>query len=273
MQALEEYTAASTDLLYHYTTREIALEKILYLKCLRFSKVGSFDDPRERLEKSFVIVKSIDERNTDTFHLEAIVNRAIKQNTNALCLCADNDKKLSSYPEDTHYRGYAKARMWSQHGQFHEGICLAISKTALAAYLKENFSEGYLAFDKEVVYENMSGEYIGAGVLESTPDNPDEDETYIEGYIRKHYRALFFQKVEDYADECEYRFIIYHSNEQVIEIPLGGIIRATILGVSFPLALVPSARFLCTRLKCPLYQMNWTYGIPSLLSLDPNEGG
>ncbi len=261
---LFSYTDRSSDLIYHYTSRERALERILYDQRVRFSPVNAMDDPREKLDWSFVHMGSPLSNESEYFETRHLLNQAAKVHSKIFCSCQDRNVDPRWLPKDHWSRGYAKARMWSQYGQRHEGVCLVFSKSAFCRALKGQLDPKTIIFAEEVRYVNMSPESINARTVSNQSWQSMDKQEYIEQFLDQNCKALFLEKTEDYRDEDEFRCVVYDKSSEPLFVSTEGILKAVVLGVYFPLSLIHSVLYLAKNNKAYVGMMRWHNGKPRL---------
>ena len=117
--------------LFHYTTREAALEYILPTRRIRLGLVGTTNDPREVKEWSPVML------NTPEWHEDGVpadlsltcrairliqdeANRIRREEWKVLCLTR-HQPDLTSAPFPS---GYCRPGNWAHYAENHSGVCL-----------------------------------------------------------------------------------------------------------------------------------------------------
>ena len=144
------------DLLFHYTSVQVALEHILGRGMLRFSCLSSTNDPhefappphialgisREAMLKNKEFIPAIDD----------LLGRA-----KIACFCQ------SIQTSDRFGWGVSRSRMWSQYADDHSGVCLVFSKEKLLNCIPERYVEAGMLFHNSVEYKNRFGSRIVRG--------------------------------------------------------------------------------------------------------------
>jgi hypothetical protein len=203
------YAVRSHDaFVYHYTNREAA-KKILADRTLLLGKYTKTKDPQEYRDWSFSeYTKRQNLLDRDrTFDL----SERIKGSARLACFCTDRGPLTGDHTLDILNRGLARPRMWAQYGEANRGVCLVFDKGKLTKAVAAQFTDS-LVLCEPVRYRNkarpipkiFSGPYaIDLDVL---------DRVGIDGYtsyhLRRHARALFFEKLEDWRDEAEWRLLV-----------------------------------------------------------------
>lgn len=261
------------NLFYHYTKNETAIEKILLNGKLRFSPFKEVDDPREVEEW---VWKIYNPRSSDGVGSESLddINCYLRNNCKVLCFSQDSmgiekidSNDLSIYwGKKVYEKGYARSRMWSQYAEGHKGICLAFSKNKIIAAIKERF-KNCLVFHGPVSYMNGSDRALEAQGIDSTKINTNGIEDYFKYYLSRFNDTLFFEKLKDYRDEREYRFVVYNEQFEGYEyIDIAGILEGVVTGMYFE-----KNRYRCINKFAKKYQFEcrniyWSHGTPILQS-------
>jgi len=116
------------DLLYHFTSLETGIEKILPSRKLRLAPLTGTNDPLEFQEIVPIAVGSV---NPDDLMAELQLGDGIKrlrQQSLLTCFCAEHQVALE--PGE---KGWKRVRMWAQYGGKHRGMCLVFHKARLQA--------------------------------------------------------------------------------------------------------------------------------------------
>jgi len=261
------------NLLYHYTKKKIAIKNILSDGKLRFSPFKEVDDPREVEEWVWKIYNPRLGDSSGSEVLDAI-NRFLRNNCKVLCFSQDligiEEIKVdgpSNYWRNKAYeKGFSRARMWSQYAEGHTGICFAFSKVKTIAAIKKCFKD-CLVFHNSVSYMNGSDRAIKAQGIDSTQINIDGIHDYFKSYLNEYYDTLFFEKVRDYRDEREYRFVIFNEHSEGYEyIDIADILEGVITGMYFNKKLYRCVNKFSSVYNFTSRNMTWQHGTPVLQS-------
>lgn len=114
-------------LICHYTEREIAIEKILFTRSLRFNELKNTNDPWEYKKN---INPSIRNGN-DLF-------RAIGK-SNETQFQSEKVKSLSFTKDLSKIRCFENQLMWSHYAENHKGICLVFDERKLKKLFEQQF--------------------------------------------------------------------------------------------------------------------------------------
>lgn len=207
-----------TQYIYHYTKADTAIDYILKNKNLRLSKFNTTNDPKESKDW-FFIPGTNENRNLDKYtpeYLSTIMNPDLKEKTSLLCFT--KDKILSgNHLEDMHLRGFCRPRMWAQYAANHSGVCLIFDFNLFDKLFHEQFQDKTYTrdnvkyFDRKISDISMDQTFIvnvdhleKRGVYEYTFD-----------HLMKFRNRLFFEKASDWANEDEYRFVVFDCGDQL----------------------------------------------------------
>ena len=261
-----ESEEASKDLIFHYTTREAAMEHILFKKVLRLSPYSKTNDPRESKERSFVMVG--DGLPSDTiydkhFKTDFEFNTLIKQKCKLISFCNDRWERFGlSY--NPWKRGFAKSRMWSQYGENHAGVCLCFSRKKIVGTIRNELKEDDEIIYQNVDYEDFSHDSISATTFSGNKLEELESAEYIALHLKKNSGGLFFKKAEDYSNENEYRIIVISNVSEYKFFSIGTSMEAVIVGERFPSVYWDLIKNLSENLGSHLNRLKWHEGKPYL---------
>lgn len=263
---LKKYDSKASRLLYHYTSALTGIDKILASGEIRFSPISETNDPRENRDWSFIALS--DYENEHDFHdhdeVELSLNVAAKRHSKIACFSLDNEKQAPMFPDDILYRGFARSRMWSQYGESHRGMCFVFSADVLAEAVTQHVESDSFVIASKVRYTDNVGELLRGQSFDWGEVEHVGFTEYARAYIKKHAQAIFFLKVKDYRDEQEFRIAVHGGSSGYLYVPFDSALRAVILGVDFPLGLIPAARYFCGQRNVPLVMLNWKFGRPHL---------
>jgi hypothetical protein len=269
---------------FHYTKKDIGLEKILFEKKMKFGQLGFTNDPRETKERLFGFLSSRDYKDNqkniaDWIRREAI--RIIQQEWKVACFSSHHPKLKpprvsildkhevlnpndgSSLYANPFMAGGYRPRMWAQYAENHRGICLKFNGKKLNDRIQQELGQKYKIFYGEVDYSNE-------GLLErfhvelSEFLETDSPSQLLREYMIDNYEQLFFRKAKDRETEYEFRWVIYGENNSAEFVSVDGIVEEVLVGIDFPKAYEPSLIAVCKELDIPAGRMVWINGIPYL---------
>jgi hypothetical protein len=102
--------------------------------------------------------------------------------------------------------------MWAQYSENHTGVCLVFDRQKLTKLIDAQLASSHLIFsgyvkyiDRGIVRNLTEQQYmINIDLLESA-----DPETYIRSHILAHHQVLFFEKMNDWKDESEFRWVVF----------------------------------------------------------------
>jgi Protein of unknown function (DUF2971) len=204
-------------LVYHYTESSIAIQYILKDSSLRFGTYTKTNDPKESKTWQFGLGTNnrADLGEFDTDALSAWLSAAIKGSARLACFSMDTGPLSGNHIEEIFKRGFCKARMWAQYADRHTGVCLVFDRQKLNESVEKRFGVSHQIFRGPV-------NYVDRGVIQRLEDHAytiDVDHLQLVGsqnYARDHlltyYQRFFFEKLRDWRDESEYRWIVVGAN-------------------------------------------------------------
>ena len=161
--------------MYHYTSRDTALEHILSTRKIRLGPLSKTNDPRGTKSWTFGIPgdgdfpASLEERKAEIDRVVRISAAAekIRANCKVLCTTMDDPTYNSTlYPMIDFKRGFGHSRMWAQYGEAHKGVCLIFDRAELHQAI-ENLTAGCNLYYGPVEYtEKISGSEITSTALD-----------------------------------------------------------------------------------------------------------
>ncbi len=216
------------DLLYHYSSASIAIEKILGTMKLRLSPLKKLNDPREYKELRFTLINA-SSNPLDYLKIQKKLNTLIKSRFKVVCFC--ESQFITEETEQVLRKGSSRARMWSQYGDNHSGICLAFSKTLIEEQVNRVLYRDKIFLGK-IEYKGCT--HIDDQIL--TLDFKEylkNKNNYLFKHVSNYYKELFFIKNIDYRDENEYRIVYYENKPGYIFINIKNALKGIILGDNF----------------------------------------
>ena len=252
-------------LVYHYTSRNTAFEKIVSSRQLRFNPFIDMKDPRESTMWTFVLMSSKPIPDATCMSLfkpvsDNDVTDAVKYGCKLLCFSQDNARRTSNYPNSLSGRGFFLSRMWSQYGQGHSGVCFAFDRDELDRTITEELGEERRIYRGSVEYTENELEIHQALGFDADTILDHGLDAAVERHLDLFYEKLFLQKDADWRDENEYRWIIKTQDMKPEYVSITSSIRGIFLGIDFPTVYESLAVKCAKELKTPLYRVKWHNG-------------
>ncbi|MDF4993261.1 DUF2971 domain-containing protein [Vibrio parahaemolyticus] len=213
-----EFQRNKAEYLYHYTKSDTAINFILKNKNLRFSSMTTTNDPKETKEW-FLIPGSNEGRSLTEYtpeYLAKVLTPYLQGNTKLLCFSSDKDLK-GSHLEDMPNRGFCKPRMWAQYGDNHRGICLIFDYERLFSHFHEQhkmrtYSCNYVKYKDRLIADiQMDPAFIIN--VDHLEKRGAKDYSY--DHLLKFKERLYFEKASDWANENEFRFVVFETEEEL----------------------------------------------------------
>lgn len=211
-----ENVTSSDAFLYHYTKASTARNLIFPNGTLLFGRYIETNDPKETKAWQFDLGtnNNIDLGAYKMGELSTWLSNELKQNARLACFSKDSAALTGNHLQDIFKRGFCKPRMWVQYAEKHSGVCLVFDLKKLTQQIEEQFGHSSLVLagaveyvDRSVVRSLVDQQYmINLDVLESVGRT-----AYVDLHLRTHYPRLFFEKMVDWRDETEWRWIVFNN--------------------------------------------------------------
>ena len=206
--------------LYHYTRSSTLVGLILPWHRLRFAPFSGVNDPREAKEKIFQTYHRLPGSEPFLDKACSDVNAAIQSRSFVGCFVRDpedalctGERELQGHDvvEAASYRGLARQRMWAQYGENYHGACLIFDRSRLrhkvrmaARQVRARFFEG------PVSYEFHQFTVPAHRAFTVDVDRYCHDALrYVNTHIPTFHHELFYKKDPEWAQEYEFRFVVF----------------------------------------------------------------
>lgn len=258
----------TTDMIYHYTKLETALEKILQNRSLRFSSFLNVNDPNECAFRDITVTYNRDRYDgskIDVPNYLKIVNEVRLERSKLICFSQNSEKISRMQPlttDDYYETGFFKPRMWAQYGEFSRGICLSFSKDSLVTQIEKEHKESYL-YRSKIRYSDSSKEIRRAFRFDVSDFMIENfDHYFIKEHLVKYREQLFFTKNSDWRDEREYRFLLITDNDKEYHVGVKGSLQGIFCGVNFPDVYIHSLKQMTRDLNVDIFKLSLDNGEP-----------
>ncbi len=256
-------------IIFHYTSISVAIEHILFEKCLLFSSGLKTNDPREYGNWAFEphlegCLYSDKEFFQESSEAENKLNQVIPMYKFA-CFCAndfaDKETKLDILDNHPKRYGYDRLRMWAQYGDNSYGVCIAFSASSLQKRLHEQLCEKAIInaervhYDKDLELNDRSLSDHDASYYMGK-----DKEEWAKRFVREHVKRIFFTKHVDYIDENEYRILVHDPNNDFECLDITGCVRAVLLGDRFREVYHGVVKDLCCQHNVGCKRLEWKCG-------------
>lgn len=220
-------------LLYHYTSMRVARDYIVKSRTLRMGSFRNTNDPKESKNWEFNLGTN-EKRDMLEFNqreLSKKLSDAFKDHARVLCLSRDTPPLTGNQLEDISKRGYAKPRMWAQYADRHKGVCLVLDRKLMDQAVATACAKAFAVYCGNITYRDQS---VVPGWEGDYMINVDElDRRGFERYWRDHVatfkKRLFFEKMADWRDEREFRYVAFSDEAEDIYVDIS----RALVGVMF----------------------------------------
>lgn len=216
-----ENVTSSEKYLYHYTTATTALDHILREHALRFGSYTRTNDPKEGKAWQFDIGTNgnIDLATYNSSALSDWLSSALKDRAKLACFSTDTNGLSGDHMLDIFMRGFSKPRMWAQYAENHAGVCLVFDWAKLTEVIETKLPDRAKLLYGKVRYANRSvipkpfDPYNQQYMINIDALEQLGEKAYAEAHLATHYQRLFLEKMEDWRDESEWRYIIFNDSK------------------------------------------------------------
>ena len=274
--------------LYHYTTAETAIDKILPKENLKFSPYIHTNDPYETKNWSISIKdqlteiriakgrKSVIELITKFYDKRSYYINDIKSQIRLLCFSED-EKNITSIHDLESFGlklGWGYPRMWSQYGtnkkdnnkNNHNGVCLMFEKEIIDLEITNNFSRNFLIHKGTINYsDDLIDESLNKINLSTI--KTEGIENAIKNRIYNNIKGFFFKKAEDWQNEREFRYVLIPKNETVENdflISISKSLKVIIIGCEIDSSIEKEILEIAKKIDVRVYKMDWDFSIPMI---------
>lgn len=221
---------------YHYTSCDIALTHILGNRTLMFNTFKNVNDPRE--SKHWDVAPFVRaELNLEYRQYDAIskgVSQLLKSNAKLICFSRDKPEAVNAWqPEALFSRGFAKSSMWHHYANGYEGVCLMFNREKLIKIFNEQLGSerlfhGPINYSDKGILPNLHGDPFVIDLLHEL--DPSSYFLATQSHFNQWHQQLFLQKLTDWSNEDEYRFVYLDSHPEPRYLQFGDSLEAIVIG-------------------------------------------
>ncbi len=254
---------------FHYTKKDVAIERIFFDKRIMLGQLGFTNDPKE--SKTRLFLDEQDHKPTDDWlgHYAPImheVNDILAKEWKILCVTQNHPDYMGG--GDKFRSGDCRPRMWASYAENHRGICLRFDSMKLNQQIEKELGQNSKIFHGPVVYDDnraMTVKRINYLAVEKIGVREG-----MKTHLLENWEENFLVKSEDWRTEYEYRWLIHNEEDKPEYVSIEGILTGVVLGVDFPKAYLPIVKEFCSELNIPVGRIMWQSGNPILAYLEPN---
>lgn len=232
--------------LYHYTSSTTAVDHILKSGLLRFGNYTRTNDPKETKTWQFSFGTNTN-RDLGAYKMteeSAWLSSRLKSRARLLCFCMDSAPLSGIHMTDIFRRGFCKPRMWAQYASNHTGVCLVFDRELLSAAIEKQVAKSHLVLSGAVEYVDRG---IASDLFKDQQYMINVDfleevgrDHYPRHHLETHHRRLFFEKMMDWRDESEWRFIAFANSDQDLFVAYGSSLVGIMFGEDTPIDVIRS---------------------------------
>jgi hypothetical protein len=258
--------------LCHYTRAHTAFARVLPSGRLLMNRYNRMRDPLENKEPFFAGVSGWSSDKDSDFQvfwqLQAAVRRARHPwRLVSLTQGQDTGRPPEGGWNDVFRCPWARPRMWEQYAENHAGVCLIFDREKLIDVFQYELAKLGQHWNQAVTYTPAGFAGSPAAHVQSEAFKGVAIEDGVAIHVYEHFTDFFFLKTEDWATECEYRFVLKPasddgSTDKPLLVPYGDALKYVVVGEAFPPWQIEGARQVAKDARVELRFMSWKLGQP-----------
>ena len=261
--------------LFHYTSANAAIRKILLNQQIKVGLMKCVNDPRE--SKDWALLPKFTGILTGLSPTkEHLVNQEftkIKQEEWKVVCFTVSDPKYRRHPKSNVDEGFlygaCKPRMWASYAENHNGVCLKFNGMKFNTQIRsetERNDKDRKVFCGKVRYTDY-GDTSDSVSINYTELSKIDMKNKFRNHLIKHRRQFFLSKSKDWKTEAEFRWLVHSESKKPELLPIKGSIEEVIIGADFPKKRFPILFELCGLLDIRVRGMNWPNGFPYVVDI------
>jgi hypothetical protein len=107
--------------------------------------------------------------------------------------------------------------MWAQYGDAHQGMCLVFDRQALDQSIEKAVAGQFLCIAQNVIYKDrpfIDVLHDGNYKIEYETYERLGLKRYAALHAKRFHQRLFFEKMTDWRQESEFRWVIFHDSDE-----------------------------------------------------------
>jgi hypothetical protein len=247
---------------YHYTKLTTA-RKILSSRSLKMGKFASTNDPKESKQWFFspFTAKQTGFGSFDSKSFSTRFSAALKQSTRVACFSCDQQGLTGDHIRDFFLRGWSKPRMWAQYAGNHRGVCLVFDREALHEAIVNRFGVDAIILCNCVSYADRNVlthfDDLDGYVIDWDAFRRMGFDTYVQDHLRRFGQPLFFEKLSDWRDEAEFRWVVFCKSEDDLFVNITSSLKGIMFGDRCPKASATGIVSTVCDLNLEYVQLRW----------------
>lgn len=190
--------------LFHYTTKETAIEKIFPDTTIRMGSMRATNDPRETAPWFFgwVMEEGEPDPGYEFFAIDERIDEMLKRACLIACFTKDAPDPYPEIDPDRYFRedlglqGYEHDRMWAQYAGNHTGVCILFDRDRLEQRMKEHYRDrpGRLLHGSVAYVSSRAYTRVQRQVVEGRNRLPDPKTLDVASFVRRQERLKGLQR-------------------------------------------------------------------------------
>lgn len=219
---------------YHYTSMQTARKYIFQTGKLRMGSFRKMNDPKETRTWHFDLWtnENRDLKSAERDRLCEALSVRFKDHARVLCLCQDVGPLTGDHMGEISRRGFARPRMWAQYAGVHSGVCLVFDREKLAERVELACQGAFRRISGPIQYRNhhIAPDHTGHYLINLDVLAEHGFEKYWRWHLDTYWKRLFFEKMEDWRDEVEFRFVAFFDGDEEIYVDFADALVGVIFG-------------------------------------------
>ncbi len=250
-------------LLFHYTRRETAIEKLFLNGSIRMGPLNLTNDPEESALGSFGVATN----GMSDEEMFAVMETCHSISTTPVRLACFTEEARNEHGQRIGLHGYDHGRMWAQYAGVNSGVAIAFSKERLLASTNAHFAgrKGRLLHGPVTYVDKIESSTAPYFMV----DHEEIKTLGLVSYARKkrdeYAKERYLRKTIDWQGEQEYRFVWIDDDDNYAKdgecIPIADSVRSICLGTHFPIPYRSIIKEICDAFHMDVYRVTHEAGV------------
>lgn len=255
--------------IYHYTSAENFLTKILPTGKIRLSPFSNTNDPYEFHDWNFGGESNAGSQINDNLYYQ--INDGLRDLKKLCSFISFSTDSKRAYDTEIEGRGFADPQMWAHYSNRHSGVCLVFEKTNLVAGIKRSLKKQAQYFAaRKVVYKSISKPSAMNYIVDLDEASPLGSDLYSHKYFRNNLNDLVFKKHNAWKHEREFRILVVGKTENTFFENINSSLVGIILVCKFAFRQSVDFEKMKETLTPNIFEMHWRNDSQMLFPVNPN---